>query len=76
MRPAVELEVHYKWRPEHFVRYLDGAVLLFSPRRSFLEMVAWSHQSSTHTAEMGAVTHSGDIMEFQQQAGKTWPPFG
>lgn len=62
--------MHYKWRPEHHVRYLDGAVLLFGPNRSFLEMVAWNHTSSSSTATRGAVTHSGDIMEFDQQSGK------
>ncbi|WIA39460.1 hypothetical protein OEZ86_005559 [Tetradesmus obliquus] len=67
---TIELEVHYKWRPEHHVRYLDGAVLLFGPNRSFLEMVAWNHTSSSSTATRGAVTHSGDIMEFDQQSGK------
>jgi stress response protein SCP2 len=52
------------------VRYLDGAVLLFGPNRSFLEMVAWNNQHSSKTAVAGAVKHSGDIMQFDQQAGK------
>lgn len=63
---AVELEVHYKWKPEFHVRYLDGAVLLFGPGRKFKEMIAWNHTSSCTTARPGAVTHSGDIMEFEQ----------
>jgi stress response protein SCP2 len=52
------------------VRYLDGAVLLFGPNRRFLECIAWNNQTSYKTAEFGAVTHSGDIMEIDQQAGK------
>jgi stress response protein SCP2 len=45
-------------------------VLLFGPNRSFLEMVAWNNQRSSSTAVAGAVKHSGDIMEFDKQAGK------
>jgi len=66
----IELEVHYKWKPEFDVRYLDGACLLFGPNREYKEMVAWNHRSSYTTAQHGAVTHSGDIMEFENQAGK------
>lgn len=66
---SVELEVHYKWKPEFTVRYLDGAVLLFGPDRHFREMIAWNNQRSSTTARPGAVTHSGDIMEFGQQQG-------
>lgn len=43
---AVDLIVHYKWRPEVHVYYLDGAVLLMGPGRTLLEAVAWNHQSS------------------------------
>jgi hypothetical protein len=44
---AVDLIVHYKWRPEVAVYYLDGAVLLMGPGRTLIEAVAWNHQSST-----------------------------
>jgi len=44
---AVELKVHYKWRPEVHVYYLDGAVLLMNDQGALLEAVAWNHQSST-----------------------------
>jgi stress response protein SCP2 len=45
-------------------------VLLFGANRSFLECVAWNNQTSNNVAAFGAVTHSGDIMEFDQQSGK------
>ena len=44
--PTVELHVHYKWRPEVFVYYLDGAILLMGPGRELLEAVAWNHTNS------------------------------
>jgi len=66
---SVSLQVHYKWRPEVHVRYLDGAVLLMDAQGDLLEAVAWDHRSSTRTSTPGAVTHSGDIMEFENQKG-------
>lgn len=68
--PAVQLEVHYSWRPADGVRYLDGSCLLYGPGRVFLEYVDWQRQGSHQTQQQAAVTHSGDIMDFQNHDGK------
>ena len=52
------------------LRYLDGACLLYGAGGRFIEAVAWNTRQSFGTHRPGAVTHSGDIMDILNSAGK------
>jgi stress response protein SCP2 len=67
---AVELEVHFAWRPDGPVCYLDGACLIFGRDRSFREMVCWCHQVSQTTQHLGAVVHSGHVLNWDEHRGE------
>ena len=67
---AVELEVHFAWKKDGPVCYLDAACIIFGRGRVYREMVCWCHQVSHTTDVMGAVYHSGHILNWDEHRGE------
>lgn len=65
----VSLEGQWRWRPNDGMHYLDSSILIMGEGRRMLESVHYCHRQSTVTREQGAVTHSGDIIDFGHQQG-------
>ncbi len=73
---AVELTDRWQWRAHTGSRYLDASILLYAPpthtstsRHTCIETIDYRHTRSTHTAHPSAVTHSGDVMDYESNSG-------
>ena len=61
------IQVLDKWRfPEHGMCYLDATMFLLAKGGRIIDTVDYGHTRSHGTRMIGAVSHSGDMMEDTQ----------
>lgn len=64
------IEVEDRWRWHGAQTFLDASLLLCDDQHRFVETLDFSHtHSSGKTGIMGAVTHSGDVIDHQDHSG-------